>query len=69
MKLVWFLYENGSRGLKTIKPYLDQFIVFFTTDGYVVYKVYEKEYHPFQTRSACLTHIRRYRALSYARSE
>jgi hypothetical protein len=60
MKLVWFLYENGSRGLKAIKPYLDQFIGFFTTDGYVVYKVYEKEDHPLQTRSACLTHIRRY---------
>lgn len=69
MKLVWFLYENGSRRLKAIKPYLDQFIGFFTTDGYVVYKVYEKEDHPLQTRSACLTHKRKYKALSYVRSE
>lgn len=59
LKLCWFLYENGSRGLKAIKPYLDQFIGFFTTDGYVVYKAYEGNDTPNQTRSACLTHIRR----------
>ncbi len=59
LKLCWFLYENGSRGLKAIKPYLDQFIGFFTSDGYVVYKAYEGNDTPNQTRSACLTHIRR----------
>lgn len=59
LKLVWFLYENGSRGLNAIKPFLDQFIGFFTTDGYVVYKAYDGENTPNQTRIACLTHIRR----------
>ena len=45
LKLAWFLYENGSRGIKAIKPYLDEFIAFFTTDGYVVYKIYKKKNH------------------------
>ena len=60
MKLVWFVYESGSRGFKAIRKYLDKFIGFFTTDGYVVYKVYDNEEHPRQLRSSCLTHIRRY---------
>lgn len=60
MKLVWFVYESGSRGFKAIRKYLDKFIGFFTTDGYVVYKVYDNEEHPQQLRSSCLTHIRRY---------
>lgn len=38
-KLVWFIYEHGSRGLKAIRQFLDNFIGFFTTDGYVVYSV------------------------------
>lgn len=59
LKLVWFLYENGSRGLNAIKPFLDKFVGFFTTDGYVVYKAYDGESTPNQTRIACLTHIRR----------
>ena len=59
-KLVWFIYEHGSRGLKAIRQFLDNFIGFFTTDAYVVYKVYDDdELHPDQHRSACLTHIRR----------
>lgn len=59
-KLVWFIYEHGSRGLKAIRQFLDNFIGFFTTDGYVVYKVYDDdELYPDQHRSACLTHIRR----------
>lgn len=56
---MWFIYEHGSRGLKAIRQFLDHFIGFFTTDGYVVYKVYDDEKHPNQHRSACLTHIRR----------
>jgi len=59
LRMVWFVYENGSRGLKAIKPFLDQLIGFFTTDGYVVYKAYDGENTPNQTRIACLTHIRR----------
>lgn len=59
LNMVWFLYENGSRGLKAIKPFLDQFVGFFTSDGYVVYKAYDGEKNPNQIRIACLTHIRR----------
>lgn len=60
LKLSWFIYENGSRGAKVIKPYLDKFKGFFTTDGYIAYKIYEKIEKAPQKRCACLTHIRRY---------
>lgn len=59
LKMAWFLYENGSRGLKAIKPFLDRFVGFFTTDGYVVYKAYDGKSDSQQIRIACLTHIRR----------
>ena len=58
-KLCWFIYEHGSRGLKAIKAYLDNFIGFFTSDGYVVYSLYQDLY-PDMHRSSCLVHIRRY---------
>ena len=58
-KLCWFIYERGSRGLKAIKAYLDNFIGFFTTDGYVVYSLYQDLY-PDKHRSSCLVHMRRY---------
>jgi len=59
LKLSWFVYDNGSRGRKVIQPYLDKFKGCFTTDGYVVYKLYEKITDAAQIRCACLTHIRR----------
>jgi transposase len=58
-KMVWFVYEHGSRAAKVLRPILDEFIGFFTSDGYIVYKIYDKDDHPNQRRSACLTHIRR----------
>ena len=58
-KLCWFIYEHGSRGLKAIKTFLDNFIGFFTTDGYVVYSLYQDLY-PDKHRSSCLYHMRRY---------
>ena len=42
-KLSWFIYDNGSRGRKVIRPFLDKFRGYFTTDGYIVYKMYEKD--------------------------
>ena len=36
VNLVWFLYENGSRGAEAIRPFLEGFLGFYTTDGYVV---------------------------------
>lgn len=59
LKLVWFIYEEGSRGAKVIKPFLDKFKGYFTTDGYIVYKMFEGILNAEQIRSACLTHIRR----------
>lgn len=35
LKLSWPFYEEGSRGAKAIRPYLEKFIGFYTTDGYV----------------------------------
>lgn len=58
-KLCWFIYEHGRRGLKAIKSFLDNFIGFFTSDGYVVYSIYQDLY-PDKHRSSCLYHIRRY---------
>ncbi len=70
MKLSWLFYEEGRRGAKAIRPYLEKFIEFYTTDGYVCYKVFDKtdeelakaEAQPqggVKKRSACLVHIRR----------
>lgn len=70
LKLSWLFYEEGSRGAKAIKPFLEKFIGFYTTDGYVCYKVFDitdDELARLQSpppdgikkRSACLVHIRR----------
>lgn len=59
LKLCWFIYDNGSRGREVIRPYLDKFKGYFTTDGYVVYKLYDKIPDADQIRCACMTHIRR----------
>lgn len=70
LKLSWLFYEGGSRGAKAIKPFLEKFIGFYTTDGYVCYKVFDMtdeelaklESPPpegIKKRSACLVHIRR----------
>lgn len=59
LKLVWFVYEQGSRGKKAIEPFLKAFIGFYTTDGYVVYKIFDDPDGGGPRRSACLVHIRR----------
>lgn len=59
LKLCWFIYDKGSRGRDVIRPYLDKFKGYFTTDGYVVYKLFEKMEDANQIRCACMTHIRR----------
>lgn len=62
LKLVWFVYENGSRGTKAIKGFLEKFIGFYTTDGYVVYKVFDTHGDDSgpRRRSSCAVHQRRY---------
>lgn len=69
LKLSWLFYEEGSRGAKAIRPFLERFIGFYTADGYVCYKVFdvtdeelaEMENPPdgIKKRSARLVHIRR----------
>ena len=44
---------------QNLQPYLDKFKGCFTTDGYIVYKLYEQLLDANQIRCACLTHIRR----------
>ena len=69
VNLVWFLYEHGSRGAEAIRPFLEGFLGFYTTDGYVVYKIFDGKDAAEGSeadgagrkgrRSACLVHIRR----------
>ena len=59
LKLVWFIYESGSRGKKAIEPFLKEFVGFYTTDGYVVYKIFDDSGEGGPRRSACMVHIRR----------
>lgn len=68
-KLSWLFYEEGSRGAKAIRPFLEKFIGFYTTDGYVCYRVFDTSDDEMEhaedppkgkrKRSACLVHIRR----------
>lgn len=67
LKHVYFIYEGG-RGAKVIEPYLKDFIGFYTTDGYQVYKIYDEKddgrddpvkIKSKRKRSSCLTHKRR----------
>lgn len=63
MKLVWFIYESGGRGAKAIEGFLNDFIGFYTTDGYVVYKVFDTpndDKSKSRHRSSCAVHQRRY---------
>ena len=63
VNLAWFIYENGSRGAEAIRPFLDGFLGFYTTDGYAVYKIFDSKSSADDgrkgRRSACLVHIRR----------
>lgn len=69
VNLAWFLYEDGSRGAEAIRPFLDGFLGFYTTDGYAVYKIFDSKASADESstsekerkgrRSACMVHIRR----------
>ena len=69
VNLAWFLYEDGSRGAEVIRPFLDGFIGFYTTDGYAVYKIFDSKQEADESttdekdrkgrRAACMVHIRR----------
>ena len=66
--LSWLTYENGSRGRDAIARHLDNFIGFYTTDGYACYKIWDTPDDGSRAadttdtgkkRAACLVHIRR----------
>lgn len=64
--LVWFNYEDGSRGKAAIKRFIENFSGYYTTDGYCVYKIWDDGTKPeseksgkFRKRVSCLVHIRR----------
>lgn len=59
LKLSWFIYDDGSRSRRVIRPFLDKFQGYFTTDGYIAYKMYDNQSDAPQKRCSCLTHIRR----------
>lgn len=72
VNLAWFLYEDGSRGAEAIRPFLDGFLGFYTTDGYAVYKIFDSKEDASKEekdargkeeskcrRAACMVHIRR----------
>lgn len=62
--------QTGSILASGSPPFLDGFLGFYTTDGYVVYKVFDNKDEAAEDaesqqkkgrRSACLVHIRRVR--------
>ncbi len=59
--LVSYVYEHGSRGRKVVLKFLgDRFKGCISTDGYIVYKIFEDaEKHPDITHVGCWTHWRR----------
>ena len=61
-RLLWSDFITITESVSTTKLKirgLDKFKGFFITDGYVVYKLYEKITDAAQISCACLTHIRR----------
>ena len=59
-KLVYFIYDKGSRSRKVITDFLMEFIGTIQTDGATMYKIFETNPDLKITRLSCLIHIRRY---------
>ena len=59
-KMVYYLYESGSRARKVVTDFLDTFCGYISSDGYVAYSVFDdaKKY-PEIIRCGCWTHARR----------
>lgn len=58
-KLVYYLYEEGSRARKVIGNFLSGFKGAIKTDGYNAYKMFEGETEENITRTGCMAHVRR----------
>ena len=59
-KMVYYLYEEGSRARKVVTDFLDTFCGYISSDGYVAYSVFDDaEKYPEIIRCGCWTHARR----------
>ena len=59
-KMVYYLYEQGSRARKVVTDFLDTFCGYISSDGYVAYSVFDDaERYPEIIRCGCWTHARR----------
>lgn len=59
-KMVYYLYESGSRARKVVTDFLDTFCGYISSDGYVAYSVFDDaEKYPSIIRCGCWTHARR----------
>lgn len=59
-KIVYYLYESGSRARKVVVDFLTDFSGFISTDGYVAYSIFDDaEKHPGIVHIGCWVHARR----------
>lgn len=59
-KMLYYLYESGSRARKVVTDFLDAFCGYISSDGYVAYSVFDDaEKYPEIIRCGCWTHARR----------
>lgn len=58
LKVAYYLYDNGSRSMKVAQKFFEGFMGSITTDGYNVYKMFERKDSKV-TRYACMAHVRR----------
>ena len=59
-KIVYYLYESGSRARKVVVDFLTDFSGFISTDGYVAYSIFDDaERHPGIVHVGCWVHARR----------
>lgn len=57
-KVAYYLYDSGSRSMKVAQKFFEGFRGSVTTDGYNVYKMFERENSPI-VRYGCMAHVRR----------
>jgi len=59
-RMVYYMYEKGSRARDVVTGFLDTFCGFISSDGYVGYSIFDDEKnYPNIIRCGCWTHARR----------
>lgn len=58
LKIAYYLYDNGSRSMKVAQKFFESFWGSVTTDGYNVYKMFERQDSKIK-RYGCMAHVRR----------